>query len=81
MARSFLYVTAFLIVTMGLIQILKNNTLQDKQLKGGCQNWDGDNSCKGQETENPSEWSNRNFQTPPRGDPLWSDTYQDYNQL
>lgn len=26
-------------------------------------------------------WSNRSFQTPPRGDALWKNGYQDYNIL
>jgi len=37
--------------------------------------------CKGQSITNPDDWSNRVFQTPPRGHPLWRDTFQDYNAL
>ena len=48
----------------------------------GCATFDGENGCRGGSIlDNPTEWSNRDFQTPPRGDPLWREEYQDYNLL
>jgi hypothetical protein len=52
-----------------------------KQLTDSCNNFDNENGCRGQQTDNDATWSNRSFQTPPRGDPLWRDSYQDYNIL
>ena len=46
-----------------------------------CSNFNGENGCQGQQTEYPPEWGNRKFQTPPRNDPLWKDTYQDMHLL
>ena len=38
---------------------------------GDCNNFDNQNSCQGQQTDNDASWANRSFQTPPRGDTLW----------
>jgi hypothetical protein len=46
-----------------------------------CYNFNGENGCQGNQTEYPSEWSNRIFQTPPRNDPLWKVSYQDMHLL
>lgn len=50
-----------------------------KQLTDSCNNFDNENACRGQQTDNDASWANRAFQTPPRGDPLWRESYQDYN--
>jgi len=52
-----------------------------KQLSDSCSNFDNENACRGQQTDNDPSWANRAFQTPPRGDPLWRESYQDYNIL
>lgn len=49
------------------------------RLRDSCINFDNDNACRGNQTDNDDSWSNRAFQTPPRGDPLWRESYQDYN--
>lgn len=46
-----------------------------------CNNFDNENACKGQQTDNDDSWQGRNFQTPPRDDPLWREGYQDYSKL
>ena len=46
-----------------------------------CNNFDGDNGCRGNQTDNADDWKLRNFQTPSRGDPLWREKYQDYDKL
>lgn len=46
-----------------------------------CSNFNGENGCQGQQTEYPKDWYNRKWQTPPRNDPLWKDTYQDMHLL
>ena len=46
-----------------------------------CDNFDNQNACQGNQTENDQSWQNRNFQTPPRGSPLWKEAFQDYNIL
>lgn len=48
-------------------------------LSEDCSNFNGENSCQGSQTEYPSDWLNRKWQTPPRGDPLWKETFQDLN--
>ena len=52
-----------------------------KQLSDSCNNFDNENACRGQQTDNDPSWANRAFQTPPRGHPLWRENYQDYNIL
>lgn len=52
-----------------------------KTLTDSCSNYDNENACRGTQTDNDASWSNRSFQTPPRGDPLWRESYQDYNIL
>ena len=51
------------------------------KLYSGCNNYDNENACRGNQTDNDPSWSNRSFQTPPRGDSLWREGYQDYNVL
>ncbi len=46
-------------------------------LSEDCSNFNGENSCQGNQTEYPSDWVNRKWQTPPRGDPLWKESFQD----
>lgn len=50
-------------------------------LSEDCSNFNGENSCQGSQTEYPSGWNNRKFQTPPRNDPLWRETYQDMHLI
>lgn len=51
------------------------------QRQDSCNNFDNENACRGNQTDNDDSWGNRSFQTPPRGDPLWSENYQDFNIL
>jgi len=46
-----------------------------------CTTFDSINSCSGNQTQYPSSWEAKDFQTPPRGDPLWTPNYQDYHAL
>lgn len=41
------------------------------QNKAACNNFDGENGCRGNQTQNDDSWSKRAFQTPPRGHSLW----------
>ena len=52
-----------------------------EELRDSCNNFDNENACKGNQTDNDDSWQGRNFQTPPRGDPLWREGYQDYSKL
>lgn len=57
------------------------NTFSVFHLRDSCNNFDNENACRGNQTDNDGSWANRAFQTPPRGDPLWREGYQDYNIL
>ncbi len=46
-----------------------------------CSNYNGEYGCQGQQTQYPDDWSNRTFQTPPRGDKLWRENYQDMHLI
>jgi len=46
-----------------------------------CSNFNSENGCKSQQTEYPSDWYNRKWQTPPRDHPLWVPSYQDMNLI
>lgn len=50
-------------------------------IKDTCNNFDGEEGCRGNQTDNDDSWAGRNFQTPPRGDDLWREGYQDYSKL
>jgi alpha-amylase len=41
------------------------------EVRDSCINFDNDNACRGNQTDNDDSWQGRNFQTPPRGDALW----------
>jgi alpha-amylase len=43
------------------------------KFQDSCINFDNDNACRGNQTDNDPSWANRSFQTPPRGDPLWKE--------
>ncbi|EAR85737.2 alpha amylase domain protein (macronuclear) [Tetrahymena thermophila SB210] len=52
------------------------------QVQDYCNNYNGENGCKsGTQTDNPPDWENRRWQTPPRGNPMWKESYQDMNVL
>ncbi len=55
-----------IIVVLCLISLAFNFKVFDS-----CNNFDGENGCRGNQTDNDPSWSNRSFQTPPRGDQLW----------
>lgn len=63
------------------ILVVANSFSILKFFTDSCNNFDNENACRGNQTDNDASWSNRAFQTPPRGDPLWRDGYQDYNIL
>jgi len=47
-----------------------------------CSNFNGEYGCmSGTQTQYPSDWANRKFQTPPRNDPKWQESYQDLHLL
>jgi alpha-amylase len=46
-----------------------------------CSNYNGENGCQGDQTNQYPAFATRAFQTPERGTPLWRETYQDYSHL
>ena len=44
-------------------------------------NFNGENGCSGNQTNQDPSWASRRFQTPPRGAQGWRDSYQDYSHL
>jgi alpha-amylase len=46
-----------------------------------CSNFNSENSCQGSATEYPDSWSDRKWQTPPRDNPLWRESYQDMHLI
>jgi hypothetical protein len=68
--------TTLLILLLTILSLTSAYRLTDN-----CNNFDNENACRGNQTDNDPSWANRSFQTPPRGDPLWKEGYQDYNIL
>jgi alpha-amylase len=64
-----------------LILLTATETMILREYSDSCNNFDGENACRGNQTDNADDWKKRNFQTPPRGDPLWRPQYQDYDKL
>mmetsp|Transcript_25638 Transcript_25638/g.22651 ORF Transcript_25638/g.22651 Transcript_25638/m.22651 type:complete len:229 (+) Transcript_25638:36-722(+) len=50
-------------------------------LADDCSTFDYLNGCSGNQTEYPSDWDEKNFQTPPRGDAEWRVGFQDYHAI
>lgn len=50
-------------------------------LADDCSNWNGQNACQGQQTDNPPDWILRQFQTPKYDDALYEPAYQDMYYL
>ena len=46
-----------------------------------CSNFNGEYPCQGNQRDYPESWDERAFQTPPRGDPNYRETYQDMRYL
>lgn len=46
-----------------------------------CSNFNGEYGCQSGQHEYPSDWEARSFQTPPRGQDYWRETYQDMRLL
>lgn len=46
-----------------------------------CSNFNGEYGCQSGQHEYPSDWAARSFQTPPRGQDYWRETYQDMRIL
>ena len=46
-----------------------------------CSNFNGEYGCQGDQTAYPESWDDRSFQTPPRGDSTYRETYQDMHDL
>ena len=46
-----------------------------------CSNFNGEYPCQGNQREYPESWDERAFQTPPRGDANYRETYQDMRYL
>jgi len=52
------------------------------KVREDCFNWNGVDSCRGQQTDNPPEMIKRTWQTPPRNDTAnWKPSWQDMNSL
>lgn len=78
-------ITTLLLIFFGLL-VCTNSFRFNKNVfpwnsQSGCSNFDGENACRGNQTQNDDSWARRGFQTPPRGDKLWIETWQDYNIL
>ena len=73
--------TSILVTLICLLVVVQTFSFKKLNLKDSCINFDNENACQGQQTDNDDSWANRNFQTPPRGDPLWRESFQDYNIL
>ena len=69
-----------LFLFLGLLTITQSYSFWSLK-RDSCSNFDNENACHGSQTNNSDSWANRAFQTPPRGDPLWRESYQDYNIL
>lgn len=69
-----------IIILLGLVLLADCFSIRS-YLADSCNNFDNENSCRGNQTENDASWANRAFQTPPRGHELWRENYQDYNIL
>ena len=63
--------TQILILTFLLISIITED----------CSNFNGEYPCKGDQREYDESWDERSFQTPPRGDKNYKESYQDMNLL
>ena len=46
-----------------------------------CSNFNGEYPCQGDQREYDKSWDERSFQTPPRGDKNYKESYQDMNLL
>lgn len=46
-----------------------------------CSNFNGEYGCQSGQHEYPESWDTRTFQTPPRGQDYWRETYQDMHLL
>lgn len=62
------------LVAIGAV-LLATNVTSD------CSNWQGQDSCVGNQTSEPEIRNQRRWQTPPRTDATWSTGFQDYNSL
>ena len=64
--------TVALLLLLGLILVAQAFSFKKLNLRGdSCNNFDNQNACQGQQTDNDPSWANRAFQTPPRAHPLW----------
>ena len=50
-------------------------------LSEDCSNFNGEYGCKNGQHQYEKSWNDRVFQTPPRGDPIYRETYQDMHLL
>lgn len=77
--------TTTLFIVLGLVLCVSGFRFDKNILpwihQTGCSNFDGENACRGNQTQNDDSWAKRGFQTPPRGDKLWIESWQDYNIL
>ena len=77
--------TTVLFIVLGLVLCVSGFRFDKNILpwihQTGCSNFDGENACRGNQTQNDDSWARREFQTPPRGDSLWIESWQDYNIL
>ncbi|CAK80989.1 unnamed protein product (macronuclear) [Paramecium tetraurelia] len=79
--KQLIQVLSAVLITVGMLYQFSPQPNKEQNLRDWCTNFDGDNGCKGSQTDNPSDWLNRNFQTPQKGDSLWREGYQDYHIL
>ena len=78
-SKMFMLILVFML-SFSFISAFNIKDLRNKK-QDTCNNFDGDNGCRGNQTDNDDSWAGRNFQTPPSGDPLWREGYQDYSKL
>ena len=68
-----------IVFSVSLSFSLLNKT--EKLRTDSCQNFDNENACSGNQTDNDDAWVDRAFQTPPKGHELWKESFQDYHVL
>lgn len=56
-------------------------TLINLNIADDCSTFDYLNGCSGNQTDYPSSWNEKDFQTPPKKDDQWRNGYQDYHAI
>ena len=80
--KSYQLISLAVVALVLSVSLTFNLIKTDSKLRtDSCQNFDNENACQGNQTDNDDSWANRAFQTPPRGHALWRESFQDYNVI